>query len=258
MDVDGLKRSEIYDLVYADRVADVEYYRTCTRDSFSAGGRRAIELGAGTGRVLVPTAASVPGMRFLALERDADRLALLQEKCRAAGLENVSSLCADMVSFCVPEEVDLVTAPFRVLQYCVDMSSLETVLRNVWLALRPGGMFIFDLFNPSIPVLGRSSGPATFEYWLHSARIERTVEVVDRSLFDQTQRIEETYLVCPASGSSSTFSYGYTTRFFFRDEVVLALCQAGFTTDRVKGSFEGEPFGEAPYPGELIFEARKE
>ncbi|MGH3866605.1 MAG: class I SAM-dependent methyltransferase [Pseudonocardiaceae bacterium] len=251
--------SQVYDLVYRERTDDAAFYGSVVARSVAgSGARRVIEIGAGTGRVLLPIARAHPEVSFTALDMDHDELAVLQGKVGRAGIPNVEVVCLDLAQMAWKEHFDLVMAPFRVLQHCLSAEDLSTAFSRIWSALKPGGTFAFDLFNPSIPALAHS-GLVVSQDFVDAAgtEINRTVYVNERSYFDQIQHIEEYYRVFDAPGQTRNLSWVYDTRYFFKGEVEPLLLSGGFSIDAVHGDFKGTPFGQGVYPGDLVFVAAK-
>jgi SAM-dependent methyltransferase len=57
----------------------------------------------------------------------------------------VEFLHQDMRSFLLPQQVSLVTCFFDSLNHVIKFTELGYVFRNVWNALTPGGLFVFDV-----------------------------------------------------------------------------------------------------------------
>jgi SAM-dependent methyltransferase len=246
--------SQVYDLVYRERTTDAGFYQAVVDHAVDHGARRVVELGAGTGRVLEPAARAHPGVSFTALDLDADELAVLRTKLGQAGITNVDIACQDFLEMTWQEEFDLVTAPFRVLQHCLSTDDLSNAFARVWSALKPGGRFVFDLFNPSIEMLARTGLVVTQDFADDGgAVVHREVYVNERSYFDQVQHVEEYYRVTEPSGQVRELSWIYDTRYFFKGEVEPLLRMRGFEIEAVHSDFTGTPFGQGRYPGDLLF-----
>lgn len=74
-----------------------------------------LELGCGKGRFTCQTAASLPDILFIAVERVPDAMVMAMEKARDMGLTNVFFIDADaalLPEFFAPEEVDLIYVNF--------------------------------------------------------------------------------------------------------------------------------------------------
>ena len=240
----GRTTAHFYDGVYAGLRAgsgDADWYARLAR---RAGGP-VLELGAGTGRVLLPIArelepADIP---CVGLDRSPSMLAALAGKGLPRNLRLVE---AAMQDFALGERFALVFSAFRSFQhlYAVEdqMRCLECVRRH----LAPGGAFAFDAF---IPNLGRTA--IVEEPEAKDARFEQgEVEVVrftsvrrehDRQLIHVRMRYERRHEGHVVGEEVVTFQM----RYFFRFELEHLLARAGFSDVALYGDFNGTPFGPA-------------
>ena len=249
--------SQLYDIVYESRTNDIGFYRSQIEQAAAAGATTIMEIGAGTGRVLLPIASALPDVRFTALDTDGDELSVLQRKIHELGLDNVDIQHGDLHSLS-PGRFDLVTAPFRVLQHCLTLSELRSAFGKVHGALRPGGSFVFDVFNPSIPALTSDGRILTQQFQgPNGIHIRRVVDVNTRDYFAQTQHIEEYYTIDYPDGTADKLEWIYDTRYHFIGEIDPLLRATGLKIVNLYSNFDGAAFGEAPYPGEIVFVTKK-
>jgi SAM-dependent methyltransferase len=88
--------AEIYDLVYSDRRADVEFNTARVADLLrDLQDARVLEVGAGIGRTLLPIALAHPDTSFTGIDIDAEGLEVLARKARRDHLG--TQLIADLV-----------------------------------------------------------------------------------------------------------------------------------------------------------------
>lgn len=102
------------------------------------------DLACGTGTTAVEFARR--GIRTYGVDASPEMVRLARRKARSKRVP-VRILQADMRSFRLPEQVDLVTCEFDALNHVPRRSDLERVARAVASALRPGGWFFFDVNN---------------------------------------------------------------------------------------------------------------
>jgi SAM-dependent methyltransferase len=95
-----------------------------------------LDLGAGTGRVSLDLARR--GHRVIALDHDAELLAALQDRARAASLA-VTTMLADARDFVVGESVSLGLVPMQTVQLLGGSADRLALLRCAHRALGPGG-----------------------------------------------------------------------------------------------------------------------
>ena len=137
--------AELYDVVYADRSSrDVEFFIGYCRKA--AG--KTLELGCGTGRVLIPAAISgctVTGLDFSPYMLAKCRLKLAEQPREVQG--RVQLIRGNMVDFTSGETYSLVTLPFRPFQHLITVEEQKSCLKNIHKRLAPSGLLILDVVN---------------------------------------------------------------------------------------------------------------
>lgn len=128
-------------------------------------GNLVLELGCGTGRVLLPLAEA--GHKFYGLDNNSGMLAFLQKQLDDRRISGAHVVEADMVNFGLGVEFDLIILP------CNTFSTLNNEDREKTLAcvkrhLAPGGVFAASLFNPArLAELPIESDPELEEEFTH-------------------------------------------------------------------------------------------
>ena len=146
----------VYDSVpvHATR-PDVQFY---VDEAGDAGGS-VLEIGCGTGRVLLPIARA--GHTITGVDASRYMLERCQTKLRAEPGEvqaRVTLHLRDARSFDLGRKFDLVTAPFRVVQHLTTIEDQLGFLGSVSRHLAPGGRLAFDVFNPNFAILVSAGG----------------------------------------------------------------------------------------------------
>lgn len=103
------------------------------------------DLGCGTGTTAVELARQA--LKVFAVDNSPGMCRMARRKVRAAGVR-VKVLCADMRSFRLPQQVDVVLCELNPMNHLPRKSDLWRVARAVARALRAGGYFCFDLNTP--------------------------------------------------------------------------------------------------------------
>lgn len=251
--------AEFYDYVvpYRER-QDVGFFVELARQT----GGPVLEIGCGTGRVLIPTARA--GIEMTGLDASPAMLAVCGRKL-ALESEDVRSRVTvvegDMRRFHFRREFRLVTIPFRAFQHLVTVEDQLACLDSIRRHLASGGRLALDVFNPSLPMLldERALEELNREppFTMPDGRqVLRRHHIVSRDLFNQTEEIELIYRVSYPDGHDERFVHHFTFRYFFRFEVEHLLARTGFEVEQFYADFDKSPFG-AKAPGELIFIARK-
>lgn len=110
-----------------------------------ASARVVCDLACGSGDTAIDLARG--GRRVYAVDNSPTFVRTVRSKAKRAGVR-VLARRADMRSFRLPEEVDLLLCEFAALNALDRRSELALVFRAAARALRPGGTFAFDLNTP--------------------------------------------------------------------------------------------------------------
>jgi SAM-dependent methyltransferase len=177
----------LYDPWSRSVTEDVDFY---VAEARKAGGP-VVELGVGTGRIAVPTAAA--GVQVIGIDSSAGMLEICRGRAREARVDELLDLrLGDLRSPPVTERVALVTCPFRALLHLHSDSERVDTFRTVRSLLLPGGRFVFDVFAPSDEDVQETDGR-----W-----IEREPGIWERADWDLAARVL-TLSVRGASGETS-------------------------------------------------------
>jgi SAM-dependent methyltransferase len=252
--------ARLYDHVipYRDRQEDVRFYLEHARTA----GPRVLELGCGTGRVLLPVARA--GVAITGVELSGSMLAICRDKLAAEPAEvqsRVRLVEADMRRVDLGETYSLAMIPFRPFQHLLTVDDQLACLRSIHRHLRPGGALVFDLFNPSLQMLVDETHTSEWgdepEFTTPAGeRVLRRARVARRDWLHQIQDLEMIYYVTSPDGSTRRDVESFRLRHLFRYEVEHLLVRAGFENVRVYSDFGGTPFG-TKYPGELVIVASR-
>ena len=165
--------ARLYDPWSRSVTEDVDFYVELAREA----GGPVVELGVGTGRIAVPTAAA--GVRVIGVDSSPGMLDVCRERAELAGVADLVDLrLGDFRAPPVREEVPLVTCPFRSLLHLhTDEERLQT-LAAVRALLVPGGRLAFDVFEPD---------DADVEH-THGRWLEREPGIFERADWDRQAR----------------------------------------------------------------------
>ena len=105
--------------------------------------RSIVELGCGTGTLAAILAGR--GYQVTAVDLSPDMLSVAAEKCE--GLD-VRLVCQDMSKLSLPMQVDAVICCLDSLNYVTRPAQVQSTFRRVFRALKPGGLFLFDVKTP--------------------------------------------------------------------------------------------------------------
>jgi SAM-dependent methyltransferase len=143
--------ARLYDPWSRTVVEDVGFY---VEEAVRSGGP-VLELGVGTGRIAVPTAAA--GIAVVGVDRSAGMLEVARERAQLAGVE-LDLRLGDLREPPVDGTFPLVTIPFRSLLHMETDADRRAALRAVHVLLEPGGRFVFDVFAPGPDDIAETHG----------------------------------------------------------------------------------------------------
>ncbi len=251
--------AEFYDYVlpYRNR-SDVDFYLERAQGAKGP----VLELGCGTGRVLIPLARS--GVEIVGLDLSSAMLGICVERL-AREQESVRSrthlMRADMRSFNLGRHFPKVFIPFRAFQHLVETREQLDCLACIHEHLNPGGELVLDLFNPSITRLAAAIEPEVYmeepPFEMPDGRIVvRGHRIIATDPVRQVNQAEIKYAIDHPDGRKEELIHNFEMRYLFRYEAEHLLARAGFVVDEVFGAYDGSEFG-SKLPGELILVAHK-
>jgi SAM-dependent methyltransferase len=251
--------ADLYDQVipYRDR-QDVAFFVEAAREA----GSPVLEVGCGTGRVLIPTARA--GVEIVGLDLSTHMLSVCRQKLKAEPetvQKRVRLVQADMRSFELGRLFNLATIPFRPFQHLLTVEDQLACLVSIHRHLVDGGKLILDLFNPSLDFLvNRPVGEELAEEpeftTSDGRRVTRLHKTVSCDRANQVNQFELVYYITHPDGRKERLAHPFRLRYLFRFEAEHLLARAGFEVLHLYADYDKSEFG-SKYPGELLFVARK-
>jgi SAM-dependent methyltransferase len=251
--------ADLYDHItlYRDR-PDVAFFV----EAATTAGSPVLEVGCGTGRVLIPTARA--GVDIVGLDLSTHMLEVCRQRLSEesdAVRRRVQLVEADMRDFDLGSRFTLATIPFRPFQHLITVEDQLSCLASIRRHLVDDGVLILDLFNPSLDFLvTRPVGeeldeepPFTTPDGRRVIRRQKTV-AIDR--FQQVGHYELIYYVTHPDGREERLVQAFPMRYLFRFEAEHLLTRAGFALDHMYADYDESPYG-SKYPGELLMVARR-
>jgi SAM-dependent methyltransferase len=253
-DVDFDAFAPFYDADYRDYDDDLQMIV----DLAQSAGERALELGCGTGRVLVPLAAV--GHLVTGVDRSAALLAQAEQKVKQARLSShVQLVRDDLRTFHIEQRnFDFAYCVSNTLMHLTTQDDQLAVLANTARHLRPDGLLLLDLFNPDIVRLTEVAGLQELaDQWIDE---ESGAQVFKWSVrrVDVAHQHQETIFIYEEilpDGRTQKRAIPFTLRFLWPSEAQLLLQMAGFAIEAVYGDFDGNPYDDSSE--RLIFLARR-
>ena len=225
--------AELYDPWSRSVTEDIPFY---VAEAVGAGGP-VVELGVGTGRIAVPTAAA--GVSVIGVDSSARMLEICRQRAEGAAVGELLDLrLGDLVAPPVSERVRLVTCPFRAYLHLQDEDARVAAFQAARELLLPGGRLIFDVFAPRQDDIEET----------HGRWIEREPEIFERADWDE--EAQTLTLSVRGPGGSGTMRLAWISEPEWR----RILERSGFEVEKSYGWFDYRPYrgGE-----DMVFVARR-
>jgi SAM-dependent methyltransferase len=286
--VEPYRDAVLYDWEYRRRRDDVAFYRMLAAER----GGPVLDLGCGTGRLLIPLAADgfdVVGIDLSASmlrrahdrrgraearrERDAERAGPAHRRAGSPprpgpALGTTLLLRADLRALPVRGTFPLVVMAFHTIQHLVADDDLLGVLRTIRQLLGSDGWFAFDVFAPRATWLARPAGQRFGATIFRHPTTKQRLEYSFTHRLDRKRRalhITFRYRAMPEEGarggSAARGARRHTTvrlchRQLTPGEVEALLARAGLKLIGRWGGFHDEPLGDGSGSEQHVYLAR--
>jgi SAM-dependent methyltransferase len=205
-----------------------------------------LELGSGTGRVMLPLARA--GHRVAGVEESAAMLARAEARlsARPAVAGRVRLLQASMADFQLDEEFALAIVPLNAFMHLLTTAQQLACLACARRHLRPGGRLVLDLPNPGDAYAGEAPGLALEREFAGEAGAGRIFLFASTRLDRAAQLAHVTWIYDEVSpdGAVRRAVAPVTFRYTFPAEMALLLDGAGLRLEHLYGDYDRSPFGD--------------
>lgn len=231
-------QGEIYDAIN-DFTSDLPFYRKWCEIS----GGSVLELCCGTGRITIPLAKA--GVEVTGLDFTESMLSVARQKAMLDSVD-VTWILGDIREFHLGRVFDLILIPFNSLQNIYSTADVQKVFSRVKAHLKPGGYFIFSVFNPSLEyIVDCSRSPRIYRKKLPDGR-ELTIS--ESCVYDSAHQVNCFTWLHKFSGSDEEFPQRLDMRCFYPLEMDALLHYNGWQVIHKFGKFDEELFHAAsPY-----------
>jgi SAM-dependent methyltransferase len=243
---DYAPHARFYDLEHEDYQEDIAAYAGFAA---RAGRTGILEMACGSGRVLLPLAAS--GYTVTGVDLSPAMLAIARQKVKAAQLEKrVTLIQGDMRTVDLGRQFDLVIIGLNSLMHLETQQAQLDAFRNAARHLSPQGRLVVDLFNPDVAL---PESPQEGQLFLHCLKVLPETEGGAHLLHFQSPRVDRaTQLVTmtnyydelPPDGHVRRHMAPFTLRYVTAGELRLLLERAGLEVEALYGTYELDPLRE--------------
>jgi SAM-dependent methyltransferase len=238
--IDFDRFARFYDWDTEGETDDLDFYRNLVART----GGPVLEVGCGTGRVLLPLAKA--GVRLTGVDVSPQMLARARAKLAAAGLaDRVKLVEADATTMVLDERYRLAYVALNTFMHFTTREAQTAVLRRIHGHLVPGGLLVLDLFNPHPDLLQEADGRLVHDFTrpgpadgalstrFHSQRIDPARQLLEITFFYDEQGPD---------GVLRRTTAPFELYYFTRREVELLLEACGFAVENVYGNYDLEGY----------------
>ena len=232
--------ARFYDPDLGDLDADLQMYV-----QFAARcGSPILELGCGTGRVLIPLARQ--GYRITGIDASSAMLEKAREKVAAEDLrDRVTLVEQEMGKLELEARFNMAFAALNSFAHLHTTDDQLAALTRIRRHLNPGGLLVLDMFNPDLARLLDARGQVALTKVMDGPGAgRRTMRFTTDEVDLGRQLIHTTYIVdeIDAEGHVRRTLFPFSLRYIFRYELELLLRHAGFEVEAIYGSYDLDGF----------------
>ena len=236
--------ARFYDLLHDELTEDVSFV---TRLSEEAGGP-VLELGCGTGRLLLPLARI--GQEVTGVDASEEMLAVAHGKLareRAAVRDRATLVPGDITEFEIEQRFGLAVIAYNTLMH-LNPPALALCLGNARRHLRPGGALFVDVDNPIEVHDPAQDGLLLMERTVHDPEQDQMVVLMISSAGDGERQTRDTVWIVdtsPAEGGVAVRTVAQATlHYYFAHQLIQILDAAGFEVVAQYGDYDRRPYGD--------------
>jgi SAM-dependent methyltransferase len=233
-----------YDLTHAELKADIGFVLTLAAQAQGP----LLELGCGTGRLLLPLARA--GYSVTGLDSSPAMLAIAHAHLAAEPepvRERITLVEADMTAFALPGRYALAVISYNTLMHLAPTQKL-TALRRIQRHLLPGGRLFIDLINPLAAAQTPNDHLLTLERVLTEPATGNLLVQMASSRVDLDQQVLHItwlYDTSPAGGGPVQRLLVQARYYYvYPHELELLLAESGYQLEVLYGSYNQAPFAE--------------
>jgi SAM-dependent methyltransferase len=229
---------------------DLRFYRS----RLPARDGSVLELGCGTGRVLVPLARHC---RYAhGVDVSEEMLEMCREKLRRSGLPASRAAVepGDIAELRLGLRFDRILAPYRVVQHLETDRQLDGLFRGIRDHLAPGGRCVLDAFRPDPVQLLEWPEDAEIFGWGVASGDERVTCHFRKNRMDADRQVLYPHLIYRryrARDLVEEVALDMVVRYYSAGQFEDLVSSHGFRIVRRWGGYAGEEYGTGP---ELILE----
>lgn len=247
--------AQYYDLSYT-QTRDVDFFL----DMAKRFGGPVLELGCGTGRLLLPIA--LAGYKITGLDISSAMLSIAREKLTTLSpqvAKRVTLVPGDFREFQLEGEFKFIFIAFNTFYHNLTLEDQQNTLHTALRHLDDNGRLCIAVFNPNLEfITSAKQGAMTHDFTVQDADRGLTLSRFSISIFhpyEQLLDVDFIYDVFEAGFKFERQLVRFRLRYLFNNEMALLLQNCGLVIEEKYGDYDKSPLeGNCP---QLIMIARK-
>ena len=251
--------ASFYDYYSTGLEGDVEFYIEEAKKS----GSPVLELGCGTGRILIPIAKA--DIDVFGLDRAPSMLEVAKRKISKLDdkiQHRIELIEGDMRNFSLVQKFKLVIIPYRAFLHLLTTDDQKQALNNIREHLLDDGRLIFNIFDPRLDFIVAHSGalgsaPTKDTEFIYPQTGNKVIVWDTVQFYPEQQIIDQYFIFEELNNEGKVISKTYSKlilRFIYRYEMEHLLEICGYKVESLYGDFKRGPF---KYGGEQIWVVSK-
>ncbi len=255
----GHTGAAFYDFYSLGLEGDVQFYIEEARKA----GTPMLEIGCGTGRILLPIAQA--GSSVVGLDRSPEMLTLLRRKLAKLSPDvqaRVELVEGDMRDFSLDRHFSLITIPYRAFLHLLTPKAQRQALECIREHLAADGRLILNIFDPNLEMIASYLGPTGSGLkrdsdFIHPETGNQVIVWYTGQYDPEVQLLNAYFIFEEIDNAGKVLQKTYnplSLRYVYRYEMRYLLELSGYKIEAFYGDFQRGPFR---YSGEQIWIARK-
>jgi SAM-dependent methyltransferase len=234
------RAARFFDADYADFTEDLQIAEAYAQRT----GGPLVDVGCGTGRLLIPLATA--GYDVTGIDLSPEMLRIAGAKAQAAGVaDRVTLVQGDYADVSLPGTYRLALVMMNTFLHLTSQADQLRALRHWRKHLSQGGLLLIDVFNPDVAELASMDGRLEWDKtWIDPQTGNTVMKFLTRTVDLAEQVIHATliYDEIADDGRLSRTLVPFDHRYLWRPEAELLLHQAGFELEAVYGDRSLGPY----------------
>jgi SAM-dependent methyltransferase len=237
------RAARFFDADYAGHLHDLPVIQAFAQRT----GGPLLELGCGTGRLLIPLAQA--GYAVTGVDLSPEMLRIAHAKAESTGVaERVTLVQGDYIDAALAGPYRLAFIVMNTFLHLPAQADQLRALRHWREHIVPGGLLLIDVFHPDVHQLAGLDGRLEWDKtWTDPQSGATVMKWVTRTvdLAEQTLHVTLIYDEIADDGGLHRTQVPFDTRYLWRFEAELLLDKAGFALEALYGDWDMGPFESA-------------